>query len=589
MNTRFCFYTLAAAAGAGSLASAQLGEVMICDPINEHVYRLSDLNGDGDYLDANETTLLLDFATEGFFNPEGAEVRDEAGTPVVYAVSDFPDGLYRGADANGDGVINTGEYTFFVDSQTLFGGGMDATDVTLTDDGAVWLSSGFETVEGLFRSEDLNADGDANDAGETVQMVSATPHPVETDAGVVPIAGDDMWRMARDGNGVVVYCGFSSSSTADEDSIFRFEDLNGDGDVLDAGESKLFLNYTGKNPALPVNPDFGTVLPTQEIPNIDSPSTPFYNRLNHVEVRDNAGTTEYFFACDASSTSIFSTSVTGDVINALVFRGVDNNLDGDVNDAGEVTIYYDGSVDGPLGLGEQIDKIVGMGEDDGWLYLADATGARINRIKDMNGDGDAMDAGEIEMDLWSFGAWGFNPPIVDPLGPFVENIEAGPNGLFPPASANFTTSGVGCSTFAPGPPAIGATGNAQIGTSNFTCSVSNTASFAPALLAYGLSNTDYLGLPLPLDLSFVPGLGGCLLYQSLTGDISATTDGTGGASTVIPVPNDPALVNIPVYLQWLIIQPGVVVEFALSDLGTVLIESCLVSGTVSSRIPASFC
>ena len=273
MNIRISLLTLAAAGGLGSLAGAQaLAEILINDPINEHVYRCSDLNGDGDYVDSNETTLLVDFIALGAFNPESAEIRDEGGVPAIYVVSDFPDGLYRGEDTNGDGTVSTSEMTFFFDSQAVYGATMNPEGVTLTADGAVWFSSDFEGITGLWRLDDINGDGDAMDAGEFFQMVDGlVPHPVETDAGTVTIAGDDVWRMARDGNGIVCYIGFSSSSLADEDSHFRFEDINGDGDCLDAGESKLFLNYTGKNPALPVNPDFGTVLPTMEVPNLTRP------------------------------------------------------------------------------------------------------------------------------------------------------------------------------------------------------------------------------------------------------------------------------------------------------------------------------
>ncbi|MCI0634177.1 MAG: hypothetical protein L0206_09735, partial [Actinobacteria bacterium] len=544
---------LAFAAGLGSLASAQLAEVMICDPINEHVYRLSDLNGDGDYIDADETTLLLDYVVLASFNPVSVEVRSEGGLPTIYAVSDFPDGLYRGQDQNGDGTVGSSEVTFFFDSQAVYGASMDPVGVTLTADGAVWLASGFETQRGLWRLEDLNGDGDAMDAGEFFQMVDGSGiHPVETDTGVVGIDGEDMWRMARDGNGVVVYCGFSTSNPSDEDSIFRFEDKNGDGDVLDPTESVLFLNYTGKNPLMPQNPDFGGVLPTLEVPNPDVPSQPFYGRLNHVEAHVNAGTPEYFFGCDSSSTSPFSTSVTGDKINGLVFRGVDANGDGDVNDAGEVNVFFDGSADGPLTF-QGVDKIVGMGAEGGWIYLADALGQRISRIRDLNADGDAMDSGEILTDLWSFGLWGMNPPITDPLGPFIEDIEAGPNGLFPPASSDWSTSGVGCSPFAPGPPQIGHTGDLQIGTSNFTLTVTNTGPNLPALVGIGLSNSMYLGIPLPLDLSIV-GLPGCFLYQNLLVQLQSFTDPTGSGAQPIFVPNDPALVNLPAYFQWLVIN-----------------------------------
>ena len=582
MRTKSTFFGIAAAATfLGSFASAQnLGQVLICDPINEQVYRLSDENGDGDYLDADETTLLLDFGLAGFFNPDTAEMRSEAGVPVVYAVVDFPEGIVRGADVDGNGTIGTGELTVFFDALIPFGS-MNPEGLTLTSDGAVWFSSNFESFEGLWRLEDLNGDDDANDPGEFVRLIDGSfPLTVETDSGPVAINADDIWRIARDGNGVVGYNGFSSASLSDEDSIFRFEDKNGDGDVADAGEARLFLNYTGKNPSLPVNPDFGTVLPTLQIPNLDNPATPYYARLNHVETRDNAGTTEYFFGTDSSSTSIFSTSVTGDLIHGLVFKGIVNNSDGDVNDAGEVTVYYDGSFDGPLGAVDALDKIVGMGEDDGWLYLADAIGGRVIRVKDLNGDGDALDqnvdlgggvfVNEIEPDLWTFGAWGMAPPITDPLGPFFEDIEAGPNGLFPPGSSNFTTFGVPCSQFAPGPPLIAGSGKAALGTSGFTCSVSGTGPSLPATLAFGLSNTDLLGIPLPLDLTPF-SFSGCTLYQNLTGQVPAATDALGTAAIAIPVPVDSALVALPIYLQWLIVDPfggGI----ALSNAGTVILE-----------------
>ncbi len=563
--------TLAFLAGLGSLASAQNAEVMICDPINEQVYRLSDLNGNGNYLDADETTLLLDYAYLASFNPVSVEVRSEGGVPTLYAVCDSPDGLYRGQDLDLDGTVSSAEIGFFFDSQAIYGLSMDPVGVTLTADGAVWLSSDFEGIRGLWRLKDNNSDGDAMDAGEFFQMVDGSaPHPVGTGTGTVSINGDDMWRMARDGNGVVIYCGFSSSSLSDEDSLFRFEDKNSDGDVLDANESRLFLNYTGKNPLLPKNPDFGTVLPTLQVPNTTTPSLPYYGRLNHVEVRDNAGVKEYFFGCDSSSTSIFSTSVTGDKINGLIFRGVDKNLDGDVNDATEVNVYYDGSADGPLSAAVRVDKIVGLGEDQGALYIADALGARILRIRDNNADGDAMDAGEILPDLWSFGLWGAKPPITDPLGPFVEDIEAGPNGLFPAASSNWSVSGASCSQFSPGPPTIGHVGHAQVGTSNFSVTVSGTGANLPALVGWGLSNTTYLGLTLPLDLSVV-GYPGCVLYNSLQGQINSFVGPAGTGSQVIPVPNDASLVNLPVYMQWLVVNVlggGI----ALSNVGTVIIE-----------------
>jgi hypothetical protein len=263
-------------------------------------------------------------------------------------------------------------------------------------------------------------------------------------------------------------------------------------------------------------------------------------------------------------------SVTGDFINGLVFRGVDGNGDGDVNDAGEVNVYYDGSADGPLFVGDRIDKIVGQGAENGWLYLADASGARIIRMQDGNGDGDANDAGEVQPDIWTYGLWGAAPPITDPLGPFVTSIGVAPNLLFPAGFSNWTTSGVGCSQFAPCPPVIGHSGHAQIGTTNFTLTVSGTGPSLPAIFAFGLSDTMYLGLPLPLDLTPF-GYAGCSLYQSLQGQSLKITDAAGSVAQAIPVPPDPLLVAVKVHLQWLVIDVfsgGI----SLSKLGTVIVE-----------------
>ena len=175
------------------------------------------------------------------------------------------------------------------------------------------------------------------------------------------------------------------------------------------------------------------------------------------------------------------------------------------------------------------------------------------------------------MDLWSFGLWGSIPPITDPLGPFVENIEAGPAGLFNPGTPNFTTSGVSCSAFAPGPPMISGMGKAKIGTSDFSCTVSGTSPSIPAVLALGFLNDDYLGLPLPLDLTPL-GWSGCFLYQNLTAQFPSLTDATGSSTIPIAVPNDPIFINVTVYLQWLVIDvsaPGL----GFSELGTLIIEA----------------
>jgi hypothetical protein len=589
MDTKRFLGLAIATVGLGGIAtSQQIADIVFCDYINDQFYILEDLDGDGDYLDANETRLFIDLTVtaEGGASPETLEMRDEGGTSVIYWVEDYTssvtgfsrDGVWRAVDTSGDGVIQISETTHFYDSTAAIGS-TEPEGVGFTDDGAVWFSSDWETGVGVFRCEDTDGNGDAMGLGETQLIVDGSGGvklTVESDSG--PQLGDtaNYVAMVNAGNAIIVY------SDGDDEASYRLEDINGDGDVLDAGEARLFLNASGKNSLLPQNADWAAGnLRTLEIPNPSVPTSPYYGRLNMLATWDNAGTREYFIGCDSSNTSIFSTSITGQGMNGLIYRGVDNNLDGDIQDLGEVTLYYDGSLTGPGGQIQAMDKILGMDVTDGWLYVCDLQGKRWNRMKDFNGDGDAMDfvgdgsgvlQDEVEFDIWSFSLYGAFPPFPSTQGPFIVEITTMPGGSWPSGGGapNFTTSGTGCSTFGTVPSILGS-GQAQIGTSNFVCSVTNTGPNLPAILWFGSSTTQWLGAPvLPLDLTPF-GYPGCFMYHNIIGFFQTLTDGTGVAALPLPIPNDPTLVGFDLPLQWLVVDflsSGI----ALTELGEVTME-----------------
>ncbi|MCB9883178.1 MAG: S8 family serine peptidase [Planctomycetes bacterium] len=84
-----------------------------------------------------------------------------------------------------------------------------------------------------------------------------------------------------------------------------------------------------------------------------------------------------------------------------------------------------------------------------------------------------------------------------------------------------------------------------------TFQVSNTAA-TTEILFLGASNTNYLGIPLPFDLSVI-GAFGCFAYVSL--DINFYAGPIAPVPVVIP--NDTALVGVPTYQQaWLLGDPG---------------------------------
>lgn len=86
-----------------------------------------------------------------------------------------------------------------------------------------------------------------------------------------------------------------------------------------------------------------------------------------------------------------------------------------------------------------------------------------------------------------------------------------------------------------------------------------------ALLAIGLGDQTWLGLPLPVDLTPI-GLTGCVGYTSF--DVGATLTHTNGtASFSLPVPNNPALAGFSLFFQALSLDAAAPRPFtaALSD------------------------
>lgn len=493
-----------------------------------------------------------------------AEFTTEAGVAVTYwydqkIVQATPvngaGAIWRGADTNGDGALNGAEVTLFYDFGTLEGK-MGGDGLAVAADGAVWWSGGTvanitETDKGLFRCKDLNADGDAMDAGETVQLIDGMvgSFTVETDAGPKTMNSSTLRRLAEDGNGVIAY------EDGLDEAAFRFEDLNNDGDLLDAGEARLFLNATAKNAALPQNPDWASGLLRNLLVSVTNNT---YGRLSHVATRTEGSTRIYYLACDSSNTSQFKQNFLGQGINGLIFRGVDLNLDKDINDAGEVTLYYDGSTTSFSAF--EIGKVVGLDGGPDGMYVGDFNGAnRVHFFRDLNFDGDANDGGEQLQDAWDSIVYQGSAPI--PAAPFVTDIAVAPTGTFP---FGWAISGTPCSFYGP-LPQIRASGTPQIGSSGFAVRVENGLPGLPALLYIGASTTSWAGVPLPLDLA-VLGLSGCTLYQDLAFSLKGFLNGSGTLTKALTIPNDPGLNGVQVPFQWVVIEP-IFAQLGFSALG----------------------
>ncbi|MBI4442721.1 MAG: hypothetical protein HY649_05030 [Acidobacteria bacterium] len=283
---------VAAAPGTGAFGS----DVFVADPgafsdtLDGRVWRLRDLNGDGDALDAGESTLAInntlrsplsmDFGFGGDLfimdYPQSSSLRfiyklTNSATPVLSQHT--TNGIFNPntiqflpLDGGGELLITNASQNF-----TIFGGTNDGrlfrtgstsgqpsvewsngTNITegvpagwwdpnfqsgvfpgnwlLVRNGAFKDSSG--TIHGsgsLWAVKDVNNDGDANDPGEARVMI---PDPN------VPIGA-----IRFDSNGV----GYGFGGV----NVWRFEDLNNDGDfwdfgagAFDAGENELFITGT---------------------------------------------------------------------------------------------------------------------------------------------------------------------------------------------------------------------------------------------------------------------------------------------------------------------------------------------------------
>ncbi len=551
--------TLAGIIALASSASAQAVDLYWADSAQDGFHIFRDLNGDGDYKDLPDEVAYFWtdplFGANNDFSPRDIQVRDEAGTGVAYSVDTVTDVVYRYVDANADGEIQPGEQTVFY---TMGSAGPDG--IEFGDDGAVWFCSD-SGIAGITRLVDLNGDGDADDAGESNLIVDANSVvSVSHDLGTGTIDAGQFDRLANAGNGVVGYC------TGDDEAAYRFEDLNGDGDVTDPGEAVLFLNASGKRLDLPQNPDFadGTLKSLNIDETVGGLTFEAFGRLSYLTSSVEGGERAYYFGCDSTTTGSFGINENGEAINALIFRGVDANNDRDINDAGEVVMFYDGSTGG---AGPNVfGAILGLDATDegGAVYVCDLNDKGLHRMQDMNGDGDAMDPGELEFGTFFQSSWGpVDPFAVTAAFAFVRELAVAPKGLFD--TPVFGVSGTGCTLAGSTIPEISGTGSGVQGT-NFNVAVSNAAPNNIAFMWWGISTTQFSpGVPLPLDLTPF-GYPGCFLYHTLTGNLTGVTDATGSEDITFTIPTDAGLAGFALPLQWILVDP---VSFApeFSNLG----------------------
>jgi len=213
------------------------GFVVMGDQGNRNVYLLRDLNDDGDVQDAGESVVFAD-ATNlsgiSFAFPTGVAFDSLGRIYITNAGNSFGnDGIYRLVDLNGNGTAqDAGEITEYVGAP-FFGPGNGAfspQEIFFDADDALYMHNSSSGLFGVWRFRDLNANGRADDAGESNvfwDSTNAAGTPANAGFAIEP-------DRARAHSMYILQTGSGSV-----DQLVRLTDLNNDGDAQDPGESAI--------------------------------------------------------------------------------------------------------------------------------------------------------------------------------------------------------------------------------------------------------------------------------------------------------------------------------------------------------------
>lgn len=220
-----------------ALGVSNRGEVAMGDQGNRVVYFMRDTNCDGDAQDAGESIVYADASNASgvsFAFPTGCEFGPDGALHVANAGNSFgDDGIYRLEDLNGDGdAQDAGEITPFA-AAGAFGPGnrpYGPQEFIFQNQDLMYVRNSSTNLHSIIRLEDLNSDGDADDPGEFTIFWDANNL-----AGTPATAGFAIdWDRARPG---AIYTMQLASGGIDQ--LVRVQDMNGDDDAQDAGESAI--------------------------------------------------------------------------------------------------------------------------------------------------------------------------------------------------------------------------------------------------------------------------------------------------------------------------------------------------------------
>ena len=504
---------------------------------------------------------------------------------ISFYVADAGDGyILKLVDANANGIIEDSEAKVWNQFGTSGTRGPNSISVVNVN-GKVVVYTALNADRssrpiGIYRSEDKNGDGDAMDAGETVKLLdSAAGLKFTGKSGQVTLARDD-WERIRSVPRFNRFFAFNNGSAAatvaaDAFCYFGFEESAGK-----LTKNSVFFNPSKLN-GLPVNADIASgKLEDLDITFTDQSTMQkrFFNGYIFSEVDadgDRRILPAYYFANTYGPKRSFgSKNVAGKALQGVVLRGVDKNLDGDLQDAGEVTVFFNGSgndIAGGNGTAKKITWkdpingntsaitgfVTGLAEGEGTVYVLVENGSQdaVMALRDANNN-NYIDDGEATVIYVT--PQPFPRVFSKQFGPYTLELHAIDRSLVVdplPSSAvpfgNSNTTATGCLTKAGLRPLCSiAGGEPKIGNSKLLLEMKRGNPSVGSILFLGLSNKFVLGtVPLPFNLSPI-GITGCQQLVSNEFIFPAVNNVGGAASLALPLPNDAKLQGAKIYLQW---------------------------------------
>jgi len=299
---------------------------------NDHVFRLQDLNDNGDANDPGEGWIYGDL--DGV---EGIDVDQRNGDLYTCQTNGM---IYRYRDLNGDGdALDDGEKVLYADD---IASGMAPNEASLEN---IAVGENNNTVYTVFENEDvvvwhrdMNGDGDALDAGEfgLFAHVGCDLEEITVDASTGDVyVGSDNEDPVPQALGEGQFC------QGGDEEVWRLVDVNGDGDAEDPGDIKELVGDAGHE-ALDFNDNSGELFAGEE-------DFSHFSRVlgGVISTYGNLDCCAEALAVDPISSDVFTGDEIGDLLVesqtfcGLIWRFRDLNGDGDAVDDGERTFFHD--------------------------------------------------------------------------------------------------------------------------------------------------------------------------------------------------------------------------------------------------------